>query len=294
MRPLIPRADPAPSRLSYRVQRLMLRPGFRWFLRIGLPVLVVVGGIGGYFADEARRTAIVDQVADIRRQIETRPEFMVDRMQVDGASDGVRADIRGVVPYDLPVSSFDLDLPAIRERVEDIPAVAQAAVRVRQGGVLSVEISERVPAALWRTRGGIRVLDREGVSIATIATIAARAARSELPVMTGAGADAHVAEALDILEAARPLKMDIRGLVRMGARRWDLVLRDGKRVMLPEAAPVRALERVIVLNAAHEMLERDLVAVDMRIGARPTVRLSDHATQEWWRIRKIVSEAGNQ
>lgn len=291
MRPLIPRADPAPSRLSYRVQRLMLRPGFRWFLRIGLPVLVVVGGIGGYFADEARRTAIVDQVADIRRQIETRPEFMVDRMQVDGASDGVRADIRAVVPYDLPVSSFDLDLPAIRERVEDIPAVAQAAVRVRQGGVLSVEISERVPAALWRTRGGIRVLDREGVSIATIAE---RAARSELPVMTGAGADAHVAEALDILEAARPLKMDIRGLVRMGARRWDLVLRDGKRVMLPEEAPVRALERVIVLNAAHEMLERDLVAVDMRIGARPTVRLSDHATQEWWRIRKIVSEAGNQ
>jgi cell division protein FtsQ len=291
MRPLIPRADPAPSRLSYRVQRLMLRPVFRWFLRIGLPVLVVVGGVAGYFADEARRTAIVDQVADVRRQIETRPEFMVDRMAIDGASDGVRADIRAVVPYDLPVSSFDLDLPAIRGRVEQIPAVAQAAVRVRQGGVLSVEITERVPAALWRTRGGIRVLDREGVSIATIDS---RAARSELPVMTGAGADAHVAEALDILEAARPLKMDIRGLVRMGARRWDLVLRDGKRVMLPEAAPVRALERVIVLNAAHEMLERDLVAVDMRIGARPTVRLSDYATQEWWRIRKIVSEAGNK
>jgi cell division protein FtsQ len=269
----------------------MLRPVFRWFLRIGLPVLVVVGGVAGYFADEARRTAIVDQVADVRRQIETRPEFMVDRMAIDGASDGVRADIRAVVPYDLPVSSFDLDLPAIRGRVEQIPAVAQAAVRVRQGGVLSVEITERVPAALWRTRGGIRVLDREGVSIATIDS---RAARSELPVMTGAGADAHVAEALDILEAARPLKMDIRGLVRMGARRWDLVLRDGKRVMLPEAAPVRALERVIVLNAAHEMLERDLVAVDMRIGARPTVRLSDYATQEWWRIRKIVSEAGNK
>jgi len=24
------------------------------------------------------------------------------------------------------------------------------------------------------------------------------------------------------------------------------------------------------------------------------VRLSDYATQEWWRIRKIVSEAGNK
>ena len=44
MRPVIPRADPAPSRLSYRFQRLMLTPFCRWFLRIGLPVLVVIGG----------------------------------------------------------------------------------------------------------------------------------------------------------------------------------------------------------------------------------------------------------
>ena len=291
MRPVIPRADPAPSRLSYRVQRLMLTPVCRWFLRFGLPVLVVIGGVAGYFADEARRTAIIDQVADVRRQIETRPEFMVDRLAIEGASDAVRDEILTLVPQELPVSSFDLDLPAIRARVEKIPAVAQAAVRVRQGGVLSVEITERVPAVLWRTRGGIRVLDREGVSVATVAS---RAARPELSVMTGAGADAHVAEALEILEAARPLKMDIRGLVRMGARRWDLVLDDGMRVMLPEAAPVRALERVIVLNATHEMLERDLVAVDMRIGARPTVRLSDHATQEWWRIRKMVSGMGDR
>ncbi|MFO7757036.1 MAG: cell division protein FtsQ/DivIB [Roseovarius sp.] len=290
MRPVIPRIDPAPSRLNYRIQRLMLTPTCRWFLRIGLPVLVVTGGIAGYLADEARRTAIVDQVADIRRQIETRPEFMVERMAIDGASDGVEDRIRAVIPHDLPASSFDLDLPAIRARVKEIPAVAQAAVRVRQGGILAVDVTERVPATLWRMRGGIRVLDREGVSIARIDN---RAARPELPVMTGAGADDHVTEALDILEAAQPLKMDIRGLVRMGERRWDVVLRDGKRIMLPEAGPVRALERVIVLNAAHEMLDRDLVAVDMRIGARPTVRLSGYATQEWWRIKKIVSGAGN-
>jgi cell division protein FtsQ len=211
---------------------------------------------------------------------------MVDRMAIDGASDGVLEDIRAAIPRDLPASSFDLDLPAIRARIKEIPAVAEAAVRIRQGGVLAIDITERAPAALWRTRAGHRVLDREGV---TIATASGRAARPGLPVMTGAGAGAHVPEALDILEAARPLKMDIRGLVRMGERRWDLVLRDGKRVMLPEATPVRALERVIVLNEAHDMLERDLVAVDMRIRSRPTVRLSDHATQEWWRIRKIVS-----
>ncbi|MEI4231932.1 cell division protein FtsQ/DivIB [Roseovarius sp. D22-M7] len=291
MRPVIPRADPAPSRLSYRLQRMMLTPFCRWFLRVGLPVLVVVGGIAGYLADEARRMAIVDQVAEFRRQIETRPEFMVQRMTVDGASDAVHKEIRAVFPYDLPASSFDLDLSVIRARLEGIPAVVQAAVRVRQGGILAVDVNERVPVVLWRTRGGIRLLDREGVAIATLQS---RAARPGLPVMTGARADAYVPEALDLLEAAGPLNMQIRGLVRVGERRWDMVLRDGKRIMLPEADPVRALERVIVLNATHEMLERDLVAVDMRIGPRPTVRLSAYASREWQRMTGILSRAGTQ
>jgi cell division protein FtsQ len=288
MRPVIPRVDPAPSRLSYRVQRLMLTPLYRRLIRFGLPVLLLAGAAAVYLSDEGRRVAIVDQAAEIRRQIETRPEFMVRLMAIDGASESVQADIHEIFPYDLPASSFDLDLPAIRKMLEELPAVAQATVRIRQGGVLAVEITERQPVALWRTRDGIDVVDIEGESIASVTT---RTARPDLPVMTGDGAPAHVAQALEILKAARPLGQDIRGLVRMGERRWDLVLRDGKRILLPEADPVRALERVIVLSAAHDMLERDLVAIDMRIGARPTVRLSDYATEEWWRITSMTSGA---
>ena len=288
MRQVIPRIDPAPSRLSYRFQRLMLTPLYRRLLRVGLPVLVVAGLCAGYLADEGRRVALTDQVAEIRRQIETRPEFMVRLMAIDGASESVQADIHEIFPYDLPASSFDLDLPAIRTMLEELPAVAQANVRIRQGGVLAVEIAERQPVALWRTRAGIDVVDIEGESIASVTS---RAARPDLPVMTGDGAAAHVAQALDILQASRPLGQDIRGLVRMGERRWDLVLHDGKRILLPEDEPVRALERVIVLNAAHDMLDRDLVAIDMRIGARPTVRLSEYATEEWWRITSMTSGA---
>ncbi|MGX0877257.1 cell division protein FtsQ [Roseovarius sp. MBR-154] len=286
MRQVIPRVDPAPSRLSYRVQRLMLTPLYRRLIRFGLPVLLLAGAVAIYLSDEGRRVAIVDQAAEIRRQIETRPEFMVRLMAIDGASESVQADIHEIFPYDLPASSFDLDLPAIRTMLEELPAVAQATVRIRQGGVLAVGITERQPVALWRTRDGIEVVDIEGESIASVAT---RAARPGLPVITGDGAPAHVAQALELLQAARPLGQDIRGLVRMGERRWDLVLHDGKRILLPEADPVRALERVSVLSAAHDMLERDLVAIDMRIGARPTVRLSDYATEEWWRITSMTS-----
>lgn len=284
MQPVIPRTDPAPSRMSYRLQRLMLTPLYRRMIRFGLPLVLVAGLGGGYLSSEARRMVLLDQIAEIRHQIETRPEFMVNLLSVEGASTGVQEDIREIFPYDLPASSFDLVLDDIRVMIEDLPAVARAEVRIRQGGVLVAEITERVPVAIWKTRDAFNLVDIEGHVIGVVKT---RAERADLPVMTGDGAPEEVAEAIDILRTAAALGMELRGLVRMGARRWDLVLADGKRILLPESGAVRALERVIVLHGAQDMLDRDLASVDMRIAARPTIRLNEHAMEDWWTITQM-------
>jgi cell division protein FtsQ len=270
--------------MSYRLQRLMLTPLYRRLIRFGLPILVVAGIVGGYLSSETRRTALVEQVAEIRHQIETRPEFMVNLLSVEGASTSVQEDIREIFPYDLPASSFDLVLDDIRVMIEELPAVARAEVRIRQGGVLVAEITERVPVALWKTRDALNVIDIEGQ---VIGVVKARAERADLPVVAGDGAPDQVAEAIELLRAAVPLGMDLRGLVRMGERRWDLVLADGKRILLPETGAVRALERVIVLHGAQDMLGRDLASVDMRIAARPTIRLNENAMEDWWTITQM-------
>ena len=95
------RPDPAPSRLKYRLERLMLTPLFRFALRVGLPLAVVAGAAGWYFSYEQHRTAVTDTIAEIRNQIETRPEFMVNLMAIDGASGRRESGPRGcVVPAD--------------------------------------------------------------------------------------------------------------------------------------------------------------------------------------------------
>lgn len=282
------RPDPAPSRWAYRFERLMLTPLFRKVLRVGVPLALCVAAGAIYLSDEARRDALALKVAELRHEIETRPEFMVQLLAVDGASTGVEEDIREIFPFDLPVSSFELELEQVREMIVGLPAVADADVRLRQGGVLVAEVTEREPVAVWRTRDGLVVVDAEGVSLADLRH---RSDRADLPVIAGEGADKAVTEALRILQAAAPLADDMRGLVRMGERRWDVVMQRGQRIMLPESEPVRALERVIVLNEVQDMLARDLVAVDMRLAARPTIRMNEAATEEWWRITKISSGA---
>lgn len=289
MRPMSPRLDPAPSRLRFRLERLMLTPLFRLMLRVGLPFLAAFTLGASWLSDGARQERLLLAVAEIRQQIETRPEFMVRLLAVEGAGAGLEEDIREIFPYDLPLSSFDLDLGLVQERIAGLAPVISASLRIRQGGVLVVEVVERAPAALWRSREGLVVVDREGV---IIGEVPARAARPDLPLVAGDGAGRAIPEALEIMHAAAPLAGRLRGLVRMGERRWDVVLKDGPRILLPERGAGRALERVIVLDEVQDMLARDVVAVDMRLRERPTIRMTGRAVSEWWRLTKMGTGTG--
>ena len=281
------RPDPAPSRLKYRMERLMLTPLFRLLLRFGVPCLLTFGAASWWLSVDDNRMKIIDAYADLRTQVESRPEFMVNMMVVDGATDLVADGIRQMLPLDFPISSFDLDLEAMREAVVSLDPVKSARLYVRQGNVLQVDVVERIPVVLWRNEQGLQLLDNEGVLVGPAFV---RADWPELPLVVGDGADQHVNEALDLVAAAEPLAARLRGLVRMGERRWDVVLDRDQRILLPETDAIQALERVIAMDHAVDMLERDLVAVDLRLPNRPTLKMTDGAVQELLRIRAI--EAG--
>ncbi len=286
MQPVIRQNDPAPSRWSYRFQRLMLTPVFRYILRAGIPFCLTFGMATAYFGDEERQEAIVASLLDIREQIETRPEFMVELLAIEGASQTVEEDIREIFPLEFPASSFHIDIDHIHQMIMGLPAVRSAEVRVRRGGTMVVSVSERVPVAVWRTWDGLGLVDEEGF---VVADLAARAERADLPVIAGTGGNRDVPGAMAILAAAAPLGPRVKGLVRMGERRWDLVLDEGQRILLPETGAVRALERVIVLNQTQDMLVKDISTIDMRLAGRPTVRMNEPAAENWWQTRRFMT-----
>ncbi|WP_170784132.1 cell division protein FtsQ/DivIB [Ruegeria lacuscaerulensis] len=280
------RFDPAPSRLSYRIQRWMLTPSIRRGLKYGLPVFAICAATTLYFSAEDRREAVVAYVNDIKTSIQQRPEFMVNLMAIDGAGTNLSEDIREVVPLDFPISSWDLDAEQIRDTITGLDPVKSATVRIRPGGILQVDVVERQPVVVWRTRSGTELLDETG---AHVERIASRKDHAHLPLIAGKGADGHVDEALQLLTTARSLGARVRGLVRIGERRWDLVLDRGQRIMLPTERPVRALEHVLAVNEVQDLLERDVAVVDMRLGQRPTIRMTKAASDDWWGTKTDVS-----
>ncbi len=278
------RPDPAPSRLSYRYQRLMLAPLFRFGLRVVLPFGVAALATTVWFSDQDRRDHINMVIDDVRTSIVERPEFMVKAMAIEGASAGVADDIREILPVDFPVSSFDLDLDAMKLTVDGLSPVKTATMRIKPGGVLQVIVEERNPVILWRLPDGLHLVDAEGY---VVAEDTQRELHGTLPIMAGEGAERETSEALQLMRAAGPLANRMRGLVRVGERRWDLVLDREQRIMLPEKGAVAALERVVALSQVQEMLQRDLSVVDMRLGDRPTIRIAERSVEAWWRIREI-------
>ncbi|WP_411957861.1 cell division protein FtsQ/DivIB [Paracoccus homiensis] len=264
------RRDPAPSRLKYRLERMWLRPLYRRVVRIGLPAFLLAMTAGIWLSDETRRARLNDGIAAIVDKVQNREEFQVRMMTIEGASPAVDKALRGMLPVDLPASSFEIDLTALRLQVMQLDAVESIDLRIKPGGILSAVVQERVPALLWRNARGIDMLDKDGHRVASVTS---RATRKELPLIAGEGADLHTDEALALIDAAGPILPRFRGLVRRGERRWDMILDHGQRIMLPEEGAVIALEAVIARNRADDMLGRDISVIDLRDPARPVLRL---------------------
>ncbi len=231
--------DPAPSKWAYRMHRMLLRPWVRMFLRTGLPTLIVVGAASAWISHEPNRTALVAQLTHLRAEFEARPEFRVSLARVEGASPELAEAVRARLALPLPMSSFDIDLESARLRIEGLNAVLRADLRVRAGGVLQVLITEREPVAVWRTEDGLMLVDETGHRVAGLLS---RSDRPDLPLVAGEGAERMMPEALALFDAAGPLTPRIRGLVRLGERRWDIVLDRKQPRIGPEYAQVGKAE----------------------------------------------------
>jgi len=282
--PAAVRRDPAPTRMAYRMQRLWLTPLFRVTMRVGLPAFLVVFVAGVWLADEGRRAALVSQMDAARSVIAERPEFMVSVLQITGASPALDKAIRDRLGFALPVSSFDLDLEAAKTKIAALDAVAEVELRVAAGGVFEVAVTERRPALIWRQGEELSLIDGAGRRVAMVLN---RSDRPDLPVIAGLGAGKAAPEALQIIAATGPLLPRMRGLERMGDRRWDLVLDRNQRILLPADNPVRALERLLALDKAEDLLKRDILTVDLRNAQRPTLRLAPHALKALRRAQGI-------
>ena len=260
--------DPAPSRVAYRIMRLLLIPRLRLIFTLGFPSLLIFCATLGLFININVWENISAIKKDLKLAFVERPEFMIKVASIDGSSDELANEIREILPLDFPVSYFDLDIKYLHKVVNEIPAVASAAIKISAGGVLQINVAEKSPAFIWRKDNVMSVIDETG-SFIRIAN--SRVDYPKLPLVVGEAADLAVSEISSLMQANEYFKDHVRAFIRVGERRWDLILENNVRIMLPQREFLAAFDRLMLMNEAGSLLSGKLSNIDMRLVVRPTV-----------------------
>jgi cell division protein FtsQ len=155
-----------------------------------------------------------------------------------------------------------------RSRLEALPWIEHATVERLLPATIKVDVEERRPFAIWQNQGKFLLIDRQG----QVVTDEPVAAFRDLPLVVGQGAPAHAATLLDALAQVPALQARLTAAVRVGERRWNLVLNNDIQVLLPEGAAPAALARLMQLQTEHALLDRPLQVVDMRLPDRLVLR----------------------
>jgi cell division protein FtsQ len=217
--------------------------------------------------------AIAAQVQDICDTAANGAGFRISEIALAGEHEVSREDILNLAGVTGRSSLLFLDAAQTRLRLLTNPWIAQAAVLKLYPGRLGIEIKERKAFALWQKEGRVYLIAADGTVLETY--VPRRFA--SLPLVVGHGAEHTAQDFLDLLKRYPVIAKSVEASVLVAERRWNLHLKSGVEVLLPEREPEHALRMLVDLALTKKLLARDIVAVDLRLGNRITVRQSDAA-----------------
>lgn len=196
--------------------------------------------------------------------------FAIEDVKVVGNNETSDIDILGQLELDGETSLVGLSAEQARQAIAKLPWVESAEVRKVYPGTLLVSLEERKAFAVWQNGQELSLIDSAGDTIVPFRT----GRYNALPLVVGEGAEKRVKGFVDEVAAYPGLAGKVRAYIRVADRRWDILLENGVRIMLPEDEPMKALAEVERLDSENQLLSRDIASVDLRLDDRVTVQLT--------------------
>jgi len=144
-----------------------------------------------------------------------------------------------------------VDLRDALEVVTRVDWVDSAQVSRQWPNKISIKVVEKAPVAIWETPEGPLFIDEKGEVFGD----KYMGMFPDLPILRGAGADHRFPELRGVLERSPVIGAEFVGATLLGKRRWDIKMREGLIVRLPEDE----MERALILFSNH--LKRDYLAL---------------------------------
>jgi len=195
--------------------------------------------------------------------------FVLQEVTVEGRTRTTLGEINRAVGGKENQPLLAEELAVIQTRVQGLPWVKSAVVERHLPNRLHIKLIEREPVALWQHGSRLELVDKEGVSIPGQNVDQ----YSDLLMVVGEGANLHAASLMAMLAEDSELHGRVVTGIRVGKRRWNLLLDNGVFVNLPEDNPHGAYVELSRLNDEYRILTRDIRVIDMRLPDRLILEL---------------------
>ncbi|MCX2560992.1 cell division protein FtsQ/DivIB [Acetobacter farinalis] len=262
--PSSPSDRPSRFGLFARRQKRLIRP------LSGLLFLAALGG-GGYLY--LQQPGAQERLAPLRDKVLSATPLRITQIQVDGAQLTSEAAIHKALGVSVGDPVLNFSVSEARDRLNALPFVDHVTVERHLSGDIKVTITERPPFAVWQHQGHFELIDRQGKRVPDQGMTGKDAeAFTKLPLVVGDGANEAASALIDALTKEPAVRSHVIAAVRVSNRRWDLTLRDGATVLLPEGEETPALHRLSQFDTSMHLLDRPVVLIDMRLPDRLTIR----------------------
>ncbi len=228
-----------------------------------------------YGATAAYTLSVGGHAHDLAQAVTSAAGFAIENVKVSGNVETSEIDILESLGLDGTTSLVALDVQAARAALAGLPWVQDVDVRKIYPGTVEIKLKERKAYAIWQHGSELSLIEKSGSIIIPLRDNKF----TNLPLFVGRDAELATAT-FDPQFAAWPdLKGRVKAYIRVAGRRWDLRLENGIVIRLPEHDMERAMARLSMLDAENQLLDRDIIAVDLRLEDRTTIQLTPGASE---------------
>lgn len=271
------------SRTSRSLPFWLVR-GIRGLLMLSLALTLLMAGLGAWtlWKREGGLGALLRLPVDYFSQ---RAGFRLGRIILLGNRHAKAERLLDALAWDLGETLTNIDLAAAQRRIESLEWVASASLRRILPGTIEVRLKEEEAFVIWQRMGRLFLVNEDGEAFLDIGDAHEFKVGGKedlrdfasLPYLVGVGALDEGIALLETLASYPIIQNNIRAVVWVGERRWDLHLDGDIRVRLPQEGAHTALFRLQRLYEEYDIFSRDVQTIDLRIADRIGFRLGNDA-----------------
>ncbi len=199
------------------------------------------------------KSGISHQIAEIG--------FKLQVLEINGRNHTTHEELVNALELEKNEPILSIDLAEKRKNVEQLGWVERAFLERILPDTLRLSIIERKPIALLQTQKGHQIIDQKGEKIAS----ATPETFGHLPVVSGEDAAIGANHLIETLKTEPELYAEIWAIHFISKRRWNVLMKNGVTVKLPEDKPGFAWSRLARFDHKNQIIDRDLAVIDMRM-----------------------------